>query len=367
MKKSVERSKQVKFLIALTVLTVVGVGFFIFKNQSSGENANSKLEIKGDSSQRSDSNNNEKGAFSVFSVASGKHVSLVVEKYAFDEDDIARADLVEAFKYPYAKEKLGLRAIKRAYTYSVLLEKLGHTVGLNELEGELRRIDQSTLDPQKWSQMKGFFGDNHNQLLKILILPIYVERVLPFQVFPRSDIVHNESKEKARKIYDSLRGAGKNTDSLWLEFKEKEKLQEHHLCVHREKPTVAFEESADCKKKKGPHGPPKGGGIIDQSPQAAEGEMMKKKIQQAHGGESHSQSIGEIWATQLAPTVKEGEISPRLIETPENYLIVRLDKKKSTKKGEILMAQFTSLEITKTRLDDWVREKSATLHIVEMK
>jgi hypothetical protein len=103
----------------------------------------------------------------------------------------------------------------QGFLFVELLATMGHPVTDEMLDRELRRIDETTHDPQGLATLKSACGGGESMAYRrIGILPDFANRVFAQQVYPRMKELHAERLAEAETLLRELCAAAPSADKL---------------------------------------------------------------------------------------------------------------------------------------------------------
>lgn len=247
-------------------------------------------------------------------------VKLEVGSYQITYEEVERAEEIAKFKYPHAKVSDGENKLVRAYQKAEILKKLGFEVSRNILEREAARIDAETLHPERLSQIKAMFGDDREAYLNAFVLPVYVERILPLEIFPYNKVIHASTFAKAKAFIASVQNG--------LSFES---------AAQQEGRSIAEIAVSDA------------GVVYDLSQNFLMGDDSEMAV---------SSEDGAIWLSEVVANLCPGEILPQPMEEAYRWQIAYYSGINS--EGHHLI-RFVSFP--KKRYDEWLDEQTAAVSV----
>lgn len=194
-----------------------------------------------------------------------------------------------------------------------IMKKYGQPVTGAELEGEAKRIDESTLMPEVLNRIKAVFGDDRKAYLQDYVMPVYVSRVLPYDIVRSNAEIQAYKRAEAQGWLDQVRS---HPDRFLALGKQKTGQEPGWVRVSV---TGGWEmvDPKDPRRMRAPGGLPQGA-----SPETA---AALSRQRQSQSEESVKWVKGLIEA-HLKNT-RPGDILSDVIEFPESFLVARYEKR----------------------------------------
>ena len=101
-----------------------------------------------------------------------------------------------------------------AFTLAAILKRNDFDLGPAAVEAEAKRIDDTTLDAAALNQIKDVFAKRREDYLRVFILPTLAKRSIYFEFFVKSETIHKEAHEKARRFLTDVMKPKGNFDEL---------------------------------------------------------------------------------------------------------------------------------------------------------
>lgn len=249
-----------------------------------------------------------------------KDVSLVGSIHVTKGDISMRAKVSEIYYPDSGKEYVGLAQLIKGYLSEEVLRSLGYKVDDAVLEGEAKRIDDSTKAPDTLKKIKAVYGRDRKGYIKTFVRVVYAERFLYNEAFLKSSEIHKEQYQKAEGFLKaSIKSPGKFKDIAAAMG-----LEALRLRLSIKDGMVPIEEG----KAGHPRSTTGGQGI----------EQAKRLI-------------------DAVSNIKRGEVYPEVIQWREGYQIIRYIKKT----GEDYIIESTGVQ--KMDYDKWFWEKAAQIKV----
>lgn len=208
-----------------------------------------------------------------------------------------------------------LSHLLRAFVAAEILAKYNHPVTTDVLEQEAARIDASTLAPDVLAQIKAVFGDRRKDYLEDYVLPIYVGRVLPYDVVRWDKGIQANVRADAEQWLKSVRD---KPQSFVQEAESLRNREPDWVEVSNEEGWQRIDPERQSARLKSWEQPP------DVSPKIAT-ELARQEEQRKEEMEGW---VRDLLDRRLSD-VKVGNVLPDVLELPEVFLVARLHKKKS--------------------------------------
>lgn len=218
--------------------------------------------------------------------------------------DVEYRDKVIRFYYPQETRSLGLKQLTEAYIGAQILANYGRPITEKVLDDEVARIDKNTKMPAALEEVKAIFGKDTEAYRKIYVLPVYVNRVIRFELFSGDKRIQGESLRRAkefvsRALAGNFRKEGEASGGKFVEFE-----------VSRDEITWKGE-GASVKPPPGP------------------GDLPGKLLEDRKAAEAAEASL---WVDQIVKTLKPGSVYSDVIDKGEKWLAVRYVKPVKGKK-----------------------------------
>lgn len=213
-----------------------------------------------------------------------KIVRLYFPEYSGDAAQAARKQLTDAF------------------VAAEILDRHGLPVTTATLQAEADRIEKGTLMPEKLKAIQAIFGDDRDAYLRDYVLPVYVDRVLYYEVFLHDPRIQAPSLERARALLEELRVKGGS-------FRDRPRELPHfRFSVSRERGV----EIESPKPEEAPSAAPASG--------EAETRARNRLVESGRQGTALD---AERWLREIVATLKPGEVFGQVIDQNERWWIVR--------------------------------------------
>ena len=255
-----------------------------------------------------------------------------VGDYTLSEKDAAYRSAVIKIYFPDDNRNLGLDQLVRAYTYAQILKNHGHEITPELVQKEDQRIDKNTAAPDSLAKIKGVFGNDKESYLKDFVFPTLAERTIFYDFFSKDPSIHKESREAAQIFLNTVLTDPKAFSALAA--KQKRSVGEFWVSLTEGLSPVQKQEGTRIL----PNAPP---------------EVMRKM----EGGKSE---LGQKWVEEIIRPLKPGNISPKVIEEQEQYMVVRYSGPVKGKPNTYLMQ---SVRFPKADYGKWLREESQKVSV----
>lgn len=266
-----------------------------------------------------------------------------VGDYEITQQDIDRRDEIARVYYPENTSSQGLKQLTDAYIYAEILKKHGRPVTAELLQAEQERIDKQSLMPEMLARIKNIFGKDTESYRRIFVLPIYVDRVLPFEFFPNDRVIHAERLKIATRL-----------------LTEVQKDPKHFARIADDRGftaqtfTVSLHEGLQWKPvdKSLPQPIPGANGSIP-----APASVQQVIEEQQRNGASEE---GRKWIEEMIKPLSKGSVLPRVIDRDSSWLVARyLEPKPKTKDTYTL----EGVLIPKIDFATWVAKEKESIKI----
>ena len=247
-----------------------------------------------------------------------------VGDYSIYKNDVACRDAVISVNYPDDKRKLGLFQLTQSYKYAQILKNFHQMITKDQITKEKKRIDQSTLMPEKLAEIKTACGGDGITYENAFVLPTLADRVIYYEFFLKNPTIHRDVLKEAQDWYNQI----KNTPE---QFERLAKKENHMVSLF----TVSLARGLEWEQPKNEHSPtPAGHGLLDGSGKAIPIAIQKSLEKDQQNKTSRE---GEQWIAEIIAPLKPGQISPRVIDQGEVFLLVKYLKKSSKEKNTFHM------------------------------
>ncbi|MBI2058447.1 MAG: hypothetical protein HYT87_01615 [Nitrospirae bacterium] len=196
---------------------------------------------------------------------------------------------------------------------AAIMKKYGQPVTQEVLEGEAKRIDESTFMPDVLARIKQVFGENREAYLKDYILPVYVNRVLPYDIVRQNREIQAYARSEAQGWLDRVK-ANPGKFNEWA--KERTGGEPRWARVSKTGGWEPFDRK-DPRRIPPPPAAPQG------APQAAAGALAQQRWSQQ---QDSIRWVEGLIDTHLKDAVS-GMLLPDLLEFPDSFLAGRYEKK----------------------------------------
>lgn len=232
--------------------------------------------------------------------------------------DLSLRKRVSAVYYPDSgKDYVALAQLINGYLSEEVLKSLGYKVDNEIFEAEAKRIDENTNAPETLKKIKNVYGSYRGAYIKTFIRIVYAERVLYNEVFLRSNDIHKEQYLMAKELHRK----SILSPNSFLSISKDMGFNTRRLKISIKEGIMPYERSG---------------------------------LKQAHT------AVGIERAERLINAVskiRQGDVSPDIIEWPEGYQVIRYIKKE--KEYYII----DSVSIPKRGYDDWFWEKAGKIPV----
>ncbi|MBI2890054.1 MAG: hypothetical protein HYY13_04640 [Nitrospirae bacterium] len=204
-----------------------------------------------------------------------------------------------------------LSHLLKACVGASIMKKHGKAVTTEVLETEAGRIDRETLAPEVLARIKAVFGGRRKAYLANYILPVYVGRVLPYDVVRWSPEIQGGRRAEAEAWMRSVRERPREFDrrakeALGREATGLDVTSEGWLPVHESRPGGPAPQSALSGV---PPNVAAAAGLPSGDAQRSDAEWAKRFLSETLSG------------------VRPGEVVPEVVEMPDMFLVLRYDRK----------------------------------------
>lgn len=245
-----------------------------------------------------------KGCWDKNSVVSQKQKTVMqVGQFLITQQMINDRDKIIGISYPFQKESLGLLQLQKAYTDAQVLINNGHKINDDVLFGEMKRIEENTLAPDKLQEIKDIFSQRKEAFLKTYILPIYAQRVIFFDFFLNDPKIQNESRQKADNFLRQAKAKPQDWDQL-IKSMGLKSIQAEVSAIDGFQFVKETDESADDRP-----------GLVDKSPQSEQQAQMKAKFEQRK--QKTANQAGEKWIDEMINPTPPGSVIRQVINIGE--------------------------------------------------
>lgn len=257
-----------------------------------------------------------------------------VGDYSLLQSDLDCREEIVKITFPEYKEKAGLRQLVSAYEKAQILKNFGKEISQTDIQAEKKRIDASSLMPDKLSQIKKACGGDGKTYERAFIVPTIAERRLYFEFFLQDPSLHPEAHEKALSI---KKEAMENPKGFKL-VAEKHKLRVVPLEVSLTegvRPVQPERKNPASGLRKGLFGSPQQG--------------LSNKVEKAVAADKNQEA--QKWINEIVTSLKPGQVFNKVINKDHYFLIVRLVGPTPNKSDSYL---FDSIGVPKPNFDDWL-------------
>jgi len=120
---------------------------------------------------------------------------------SFSDQEAQFSQKIIQLSYPNADPTAGEQRLIRAFKKLQILQNNGRTVTQDDLDQESARIDAGSKNLDKLTKIKNIFGSDHAEYLRIYVMPVYVERVLPFEFFPAETSIQDKRQQFVHQLF----------------------------------------------------------------------------------------------------------------------------------------------------------------------
>jgi hypothetical protein len=135
-----------------------------------------------------------------------------VGQFTIIRQDVAWRDAIHRLYFPWDERKLGLEELEHAFTAAQILINHGYPITPEVIEAEERRIQQTTLMPERLARIQRVFQGNQDGYRRVFVMPTLVERVIYYDFFCHDPKAQAESLGKVEML---LANTKKNSSNLW--------------------------------------------------------------------------------------------------------------------------------------------------------
>lgn len=139
---------------------------------------------------------------------------LINPLFAATPSDISLRNKIMPYLFPGETRLLGAAQLENAELYARILEKYGMGVTDVALLKEQQRIEQNTKLPENLRRIKAAFQGDDGAFRRVYVLPVYVERVIYFDLFRNSETIHRESLDKAQRFLKRVKNHASRFEML---------------------------------------------------------------------------------------------------------------------------------------------------------
>ncbi len=262
-----------------------------------------------------------------------------------------RAAILRAQGIQNSSADIGLLQLVQAYQTAAVLEANGHLVTDDRLAAESRRIDSETRSPEVLNQIKAVFGQDHDNYLRTLVLPTYVERTIFVDFFPNAASIHGPQLERFKVWHKQILANPKSLAVIAQGIKAYYRLE-----LSEESGFVWSDLNAAPAKRSQSQRADSANKIIDQSP----GSEARAKVERAFNeqGEMLRKQEANKWIQNVAKKLKPGQIFEQVIDEEGSFTILKF---LGTSKN---VYQFEALREQKTDYGHWVESEKKKISVV---
>lgn len=265
--------------------------------------------------------------------ASSGPVVAQVGDFALTESDVAFRDEVakvqKSIDGPSGRDQL-----LKSYARIQLLKEYGMTVTETMIQEEEQKLRRSALPGSYLSKVFAIFGDNHEALRRVYLIPLIGDRMLYQDYFVKKSPDQLEAKKKAEAFLAAYRKEPESGSALAAS----KGLKLEKVSVTRS--GGLRWEGVDSKPKPKLKANP--AVIVSKTPPPKESPE------------------GVHWFVAVLPIMKEGDVRSDLVEFGDFWLAVRLLS--HTKKGEETY-HLEAVKLPKVRYREWVQKEVAKVSV----
>lgn len=243
-------------------------------------------------------------------------------------EDIAFREQIIHIEYPEAKHGAALAQLEKSARYLQILESYGVTVTKEDLVQEADRIEKSSRDPGTLKKIKSVFGENQEAYLKNYVFPVFIQRILPYEFFPRKVDVQKVSLETAQRIIAEVQ----KDPARLQEIAEKEGLSVRTVSLSLEK-GLRWENTRQRPERE----------FLNTSSPVAE--LQNNFAEQA-------QKEGRLWYESFLNKLADGDVLDKPLNYQETFLVIQ--RVRQTSPDEF---QLRVLAIPKITFEQWLTKE----------
>lgn len=286
------------------------------------------------------------GYFLYQTLAARDPVVATVGDASISRSDVERRDAVIKVYAPEQKESVGLLQLKKAHLYRSILSRHGQAVTDDILRAEAKRIESSTLFPEKLAAIKNVFAGDELQYLRVYVMPVYVERVIYYDFFLKNESVQAEAR---KPVEEFLAATSKDPTNFEVLARGKElRVRNFKVSLNGGLEWEALTPSADPVGESSKRNHPQGSGAV-----------IPKAVQDKLAGSVPSEE-GKRWIEELLRPLVPGAIIPKVIDMGESWLVVKYLGKDPSQKNTYLCQ---AVGFRKRDFSQWVEDEKKSISV----
>jgi hypothetical protein len=249
-----------------------------------------------------------------------------VGDYQITQQDLNYRKKVIKIYNPRETRDLSYLQLKEAFLLASILKNNGVEVSDTTLKKEASRINEKSNNQEVLAKIRAVFGKDIESYLKVYVLPIYVKREIYYNLFLKSESIHDETLKKAKLIIASAESSRENLQALATQ----NELRFLEFYISPRYGMVPFSEIEN---------------------------FVKKQYDESFKGSN----IGKLWVDEVVSSTKPGEIYKNIVNFGETWLVVKYVKQ--FKKTDFYHIQ--GIEIKKIAYSEWLANEKLKIKISE--
>jgi hypothetical protein len=266
-----------------------------------------------------------------------------VGQFTITRQDVAWRDAIHRLYFPWDERILGLEELVHAYTAAQILVNNGYAITPEVIEAEERRIQQTTLMPERLTRIQRVFQGNQDGYRRVYVLPTLVERVIYYEFFLHDPKAQAESLGRAETV---LAKAQQDPPGL-LGLAKEARLGFSRLTISL---VDGIQWHHPDPNQKGKGRPP-----AVAIPAAVMERLQRNEITQAR-------EDAQRWLKEVIAPLKAGEVYGKVIDSGEEWLVVRLLGPRSGAKD---CYELECIAVPKDPYEPWLESQSKSVRIVK--
>ena len=261
-----------------------------------------------------------------------------VGDYSISQKDIECRNAVIKVSFPEDKRELGLQQLIKSYQYAQILKNNNHEITDEKIQQERKRIDQTTLMPEKLQKIKTACVEE-KVYLNAFVGPTLADRTIYYDFFIKTPDIHASSFQEAYVWRNRI--AVKATLFEAMAKKEKHPLSKSKVSLTRGIESEGIEKDKDRSSFQ------KQNNNVKSVPIEIQKKMEANKKNQIS-------AEGKKWIDEIIKPLKPGQVSPQIIDQGEVWLVVRYLKPDPKEKDTYLLQ---SAAFPKRNFSEWLEEE----------
>ncbi|MEY4630144.1 MAG: hypothetical protein RIQ81_264 [Pseudomonadota bacterium] len=246
-----------------------------------------------------------------------------VGDYSIYKNEVECRDAIILVSYPDDKRKLGLYQLTQSYQHAQILKNFKQPITKDQIQKEKERIDKSTLMPENLAKIKSACGGDGKAYENAFILPTLADRVIYYEFFLKNQDIHRELLEKAQVWRDlAIKSPG--------DFGTLAKKENHPVSLF----TVSLDHGLVWAPPPGIREARQEPAIIDRSGQGTPAAIQRNLDQRQ---EEQVSAEGKKWIEEVIAPLQPGQVSSRIIDQGEVWMVVKYLRPTANKKNSFNM------------------------------